>query len=174
MQLQQHMPASLIATTGRKSRSTGDLVGLSREMPPMGAPGGLAEVIPPSDQLPLQFCSSLMLIMTLCKIMDERTGQDGKYWPMWSYRLLHSKMFYLQFQILWIVLTELLTCIHALRMCKPEDLWLWACILWKSDKEGKSCRSWRPCSLRMPLRTRTSLAAAGCQRARPASAQQWS
>ncbi|KAK9907673.1 hypothetical protein WJX75_007928 [Coccomyxa subellipsoidea] len=47
MQLQQHMPASLIATTGRKSRSTGDLVGLSREMPPMGAPGGLAEVMAP-------------------------------------------------------------------------------------------------------------------------------
>lgn len=43
MQLQQHIPASLIATV-RKSRSTGNLVTLQEDLPPVGLSKGMEEV----------------------------------------------------------------------------------------------------------------------------------
>ncbi|EIE18250.1 DUF829-domain-containing protein [Coccomyxa subellipsoidea C-169] len=47
MQLQQHFPPSLIRSSSRKVRSTGDLVGLDGEFSPMGVPRGMAEAIAP-------------------------------------------------------------------------------------------------------------------------------
>ncbi len=44
MQLQQHFPPSLIRSSSRKVRSTGDLVGLDGEFSPMRVPRGMAEV----------------------------------------------------------------------------------------------------------------------------------
>ena len=49
MQLQEHIPAALIATN-RKSRSTGDLKGLAEDYPAMGMPKGMAEVKPSTPE----------------------------------------------------------------------------------------------------------------------------
>ena len=86
MQLQQHIPASLIATV-RKSRSTGDLVTLVEDLPPpVGLSKGMEEV-KILLHLKLTKCTNLLLIFCyrLCLVSWSHAMHSGYMLPRKRY-----------------------------------------------------------------------------------------